>query len=100
MLCQKNVICFVFFVSLCFVRTVESQNYVNQSFMREHPPTPFYPNGDGKMLKTPIDSLLAGETVKCTDPLSIGTYPMARCISNEFAYNLTNLGPVEYINQR
>src|SRR3954465_12348594 len=96
---NSNVIIFLFFVSLGFVRTVECQNHVNQSFMREYPPTPFYPNGEGKMLTTPIDSLPA-DSVKCTDPLPAGTYPMTRCISNEFAYNLTNLGPEEYIKQR
>src|SRR4051812_48668989 len=78
---------------LCFIKTVASQyNASNMefSYIREFPPSPFYPDGVGKMLKTPIDSLPnnAVSTVKCTDPLPVGAYPLPRCISNEFAYNL------------
>ncbi|CAG8583165.1 6599_t:CDS:1, partial [Funneliformis mosseae] len=57
-----------------------------EPFMREYPPDPFYPNGEGKMLKTPIDSS-ANSTVKCSDPLPVGTYPLPRCIGNVFEYN-------------
>lgn len=78
---------------LCFIKTVISQyDTPNETFsyMREFPPSPFYPVGVGKMLKTPMDSLPnnAVPTVKCVDPLPIGAYPLPRCISNEFAYNL------------
>ncbi|CAB4423122.1 unnamed protein product [Rhizophagus irregularis] len=81
------------FLILCFIKTVVSQyDASNESFsyMREFPPGPFYPNGVGKMLKTPMDSLPnnAVPTVKCVDPLPIGAFPLPRCISNEFAYNL------------
>ncbi|RGB41003.1 heme peroxidase [Rhizophagus diaphanus] len=78
---------------LCFIKTAVSQyDASNESFsyIREFPPDPFYPNGVGKMLKTPMDSLPnnAVPTVKCVDPLPIGAFPLPRCISNEFAYNL------------
>ncbi|CAI2196048.1 635_t:CDS:2, partial [Funneliformis geosporum] len=55
-------------------------------YMREYPPESFYPNGEGKMLKTPIDSS-PKSSVKCSDPLPEGTYPLPRCISNVFEYD-------------
>jgi hypothetical protein len=87
-----RIINLVLFI-LCFIKTVVSQYNTSDGkfpYMREFPPGPFYPDGVGKMLKTPIDSLPnnAVPTVKCIDPLPVGAYPLPRCISNEFAYNL------------
>src|SRR4051794_24672156 len=92
---NSSLILFIFFLPSCFIRTVKSQNndgdsVIFQPYLREYPPEPFYPNGEGKMLKTPIDSLPAGSSVKCTDPLPPETYPLPRCISNQFAYNLNS----------
>ena len=49
--------------------------------MREFPPSPFYPNEQ--------KSLPANSSVNCKVPLPPGTYPLQRCISNLFAYNLS-----------
>ncbi|GBC03861.1 hypothetical protein RclHR1_05370006 [Rhizophagus clarus] len=90
---NKNNLNLIFLI-LCFIKTGLSQyNPSNDefSYSREFPPDPFYPDGVGKMLKTPIDFLPnnnAAPTVKCIDPLPVGAYPLPRCISNEFAYNL------------
>ncbi|GBC06142.1 hypothetical protein RclHR1_06650002 [Rhizophagus clarus] len=55
-----------------------------QPYMREFPSDPFYPDGEGKMLKSPASSM-----INCTDPLPEGTYPSPRCIFDQFTYNLS-----------
>src|SRR5437763_16366605 len=101
-------ILFIFYVhisfsSICSISTIESRlidgsdnnaKYPNagkskQLYLREYPREPFYPNGVGKMLKTPIDSLPKGTgSIKCTDPLPQGAYPFQRCVIDQFTYNL------------
>ncbi|POG65167.1 heme peroxidase [Rhizophagus irregularis DAOM 181602=DAOM 197198] len=91
------LILFIFYLS---IKTVESRSLDGsdnnllfpdkgkpaQPYLREFPPDPFYPDGKGKMLKSPDSSM-----IKCTDPLPKGTYPSPRCIFNQFTYNLSPL---------
>ncbi|CAB4440485.1 unnamed protein product [Rhizophagus irregularis] len=91
------LILFIFYLS---IKTVESRSLDGsdnnllfpdkgkpaQPYLREFPPDPFYPDGKGKMLKSPDSSM-----IKCTDPLPKETYPSPRCIFNQFTYNLSPL---------
>ncbi|RIA91208.1 heme peroxidase [Glomus cerebriforme] len=100
----KNITFLVSLSSVFFIKIIESQYNIPDAgvtYTREFPPDPFYPNGMGKMLKTPVDSLssINAPMIKCTDPLSAGTYPLPRCISDEFAYNL-NSGPYPNVERQ
>jgi hypothetical protein len=89
------LILFIFYLSTYSFKTIESRSVdgsdnnllfpdkgkPSQPYLREFPPIPFYPNGKGKMLKSP-----ASPMIKCTDPLPEGTYPSPRCIFNQFTY--------------